>query len=108
LAAELDQVEAGLADPSIHADQTAARKLGRRYAQLRPLVASYREWRTLTDDLEAAQEFAAEDASFAAEVETLEAAQLVAAERLTALLLPRDPMDDKDVIVEIKAGEGGD
>ncbi len=108
LAAELDQVEAGLADPSIHADQAAARKLGRRYAQLRPLVASYREWRTLTDDLEAAQEFAAEDASFAAEVETLEAAQLVAAERLTALLLPRDPMDDKDVIVEIKAGEGGD
>ncbi|MCF8530862.1 MAG: peptide chain release factor 1 [Candidatus Nanopelagicales bacterium] len=108
MAAELDQVEAGLADPAIHTDQAAARKLGRRYAQLRPIVATYREWLALTADLQAAQEFAHEDSSFAAEAESLSVSVETVAEKLTHLLLPRDPMDDKDVIVEIKAGEGGD
>ncbi len=108
MAAELDQVEAGLADPSIHGDQAAARKLGRRYAQLRPIVATYREWLTLTGDLQAAREFAEEDSSFESEVKSLEDNVSEVAEKLTHLLLPRDPMDDKDVIVEIKAGEGGD
>jgi peptide chain release factor 1 len=75
---------------------------------LRPIVATYREWLTVSEDLAAAQEFAAVDSSFVAEVETLEKATALAAEKLTQLLLPRDPMDDKDVIVEIKAGEGGD
>lgn len=108
LATELDEVEAGLADPAVHADQSKARKLGRRYAQLRPIVASYREWLEITANLEAAREFAEIDESFVAEAKKLESEQVEAAERLTALLLPRDPMDDKDVIVEIKAGEGGD
>jgi peptide chain release factor 1 len=108
LAAELDSVEAGLSDPAVHNDQALARKLGRRYAQLRPIVATYREWIAASEDLAAAQEFAAEDSSFAAEVESLEISTALAAEKLTQLLLPRDPMDDKDVIVEIKAGEGGD
>jgi len=108
MAAELDQVEAGLSDPSIHDDQAAARKLGRRYAQLRPVVATYREWLTLSGDLYAAREFAEEDSSFDSEVISLDHKVQEVAEKLTHLLLPRDPMDDKDVIVEIKAGEGGD
>ncbi len=58
LARELDEVETELADPSIHADQAAARKLGRRYAQLRPVVAAYREWRALHEDHLAAVELA--------------------------------------------------
>ncbi len=93
LARELDEVETELADPSIHADQAAARKLGRRYAQLRPVVAAYREWRALHEDHLAAVELEREER---------------AAERLRELLIPRDPMDDKDVIVEVKAGEGGE
>jgi peptide chain release factor 1 len=105
---EYNDVEQQLANPAVHGDQAAARQLGRRYAQLRPVVAAYREWRAASEDLEAAREFVADDASFADEVVSLEARTDVAAEKLTALLLPRDPMDDKDVIVEVKAGEGGE
>jgi peptide chain release factor 1 len=105
---EYTDVEQQLANPAVHGDQAAARQLGRRYAQLRPVVAAYREWQTASDDLAAAREFVADDPSFADEVISLEARTEVAAEKLTTLLLPRDPMDDKDVIVEVKAGEGGD
>ncbi len=105
---EYDDVEQQLANPDVHGDQAAARQLGRRYAQLRPVVAAYREWLAASEDLEAAREFVAVDPSFADEVLSLESRTEQAAERLTTLLLPRDPMDDKDVIVEVKAGEGGE
>jgi len=108
LASELDEVESGLADPAVHADQAQARRLGRRYAALRPIVGAYRDWLSVTSDLETATELADQDESFAAEVLELLPIQAALAEKLTELLLPRDPMDDKDVIVEIKAGEGGD
>lgn len=109
LARELDEVESELADPGIHADQARARKIGRRYAQLRPIVAAYRQWLSLRDDHQAALELAdLGDAAFAAEATALAEREAQAAERLQELLLPRDPMDDKDVIVEIKAGEGGE
>ena len=108
LVAEVEQLEQQLADASVHADPARARRLGKRYAELRPVVAAYREWRTLSDDLQAAQELAGEDDAFAAEVPGLAEREREAADRLTTLLLPRDPMDDKDVILEIKAGEGGE
>jgi len=108
LIVEYDDVERQLANPDIHGDQAAARQLGRRYAALRPVVAAYREWLTSSDDLAAARELGADDAAFAAEIAPLEERTDQAAEHLTALLLPRDPMDDKDVIVEVKAGEGGE
>ena len=109
LARELDEVERELADPGVHADQARARSLGRRYAQLRPVVAAYREWLGLRDDHQAALELAElGDGTFAAEASSLAEREERAAERLQQLLLPRDPMDDKDVIVEIKAGEGGE
>ena len=108
LVAEYTEVERQLANPDIHGDQAAARQLGRRYAQLRPVVAAYREWLAATDDLTAPREFVESDPSFADEVTSLEARSETAAEKLTTLLLPRDPMDDKDVIVEVKAGEGGE
>ena len=108
LEAEYADLEAQLADPSVHADQALARRLGKRYAELRSVVATYREWTSITSDIAAATELAAEDDSFAAELPELTQRQQAAAERLTTLLLPRDPMDDKDVIVEVKAGEGGE
>ncbi len=108
LVAELDEVEAALADPAVHADPARARSLGRRYATLRPVVAAYREWHRLGDDAGAARELAADDPAYADEAETLEAEQVLVADRLTTLLVPRDPLDDKDVILEVKAGEGGD
>ena len=60
------------------------------------------------DDLSAARELAPEDATFAAEAETLESQLTVQEERLSELLAPRDPDDAKDAILEVKAGEGGE
>lgn len=108
LVAEHDDVERQLADPAVHADQAAARRLGRRYAELGPIVAAYRDWHSATDDIAAARELGEEDQSLADEVAGLQERAHRAAERLRALLLPRDPLDDKDVILEVKAGEGGE
>ena len=108
LVKEYAELEAKMADPSIHDDANTARKLGRRYAQLGPVVSGYRVWRAAEDDLVAGREMAAEDADFAAEIPALEVAANEAAEKLEELLLPRDPNDDRDVILEVKAGAGGD
>ncbi|HVM27217.1 MAG TPA: peptide chain release factor 1 [Mycobacteriales bacterium] len=106
--AEHAELEAQLADPSVHADQARARDLGRRYAELGPLVAAIREKEELEADLEAAREMAADDADMAAEAAALERRLPELEERIRALLVPRDPADAKDVILEVKAGEGGD
>jgi peptide chain release factor 1 len=108
LVAEHADLEKQLADPEIHADQNKARTVGRRYAELGPVVAKYAEWRRAGDDLAAAKELADEDASFRAEVPDLEAAVASLTDEMRVLLIPRDPHDDKDVILEVKAGEGGD
>lgn len=108
LIAENADLEAQLADPRLHADARQARKVGRRHAELRPIVEAYREWKRLGEDLLAARELGDTDASFASEAESLAVAQSEVAERLTGLLVPRDPLDGSDVILEIKAGEGGD
>lgn len=108
LVKEYAELEGKMADPSIHEDANNARKLGRRYAQLGPVVSGYRVWRAAEDDLVAGREMAAEDADFAAEIPALELAAKEAAEKLEELLLPRDPNDDRDVILEVKAGAGGD
>ncbi|WP_043599879.1 peptide chain release factor 1 [Cellulomonas flavigena] len=106
--AEHAQIERDLADPAVHADAARARRLGRRYAELGRVVQAYRQWRAAADDAQAAAELAAEDASFATEVPALQAAADEAAERLHRVLVPRDPDDGRDVILEIKAGEGGE
>jgi|UniRef100_UPI00404B32B9 peptide chain release factor 1 len=108
LVKEYAELEAKMADPTIHEDANNARKLGRRYAQLGPVVSGYRVWRAAEDDLAAGREMVAEDADFAAEIPALEEAALIAGDKLEELLLPRDPNDDRDVILEVKAGAGGD
>jgi peptide chain release factor 1 len=111
LAALLDEyaeLEKRLADPAIHSDQAAARRVGRRFAELAPLHKAAGELEQARADLAAARELAAEDASFAAEAESIAAALPVLEQRLAELLMPRDPHDGKDVILEIKAGEGGE
>ncbi|WFE46684.1 peptide chain release factor 1 [Verrucosispora sp. WMMD1129] len=105
---EYAELEKRLADPAIHADQGTARRVGRRYAELVPLHKAAAELEQARADLAAARELAAEDASFAAEAETIAATLPVLEDRLAELLIPRDPHDAKDVIVEIKAGEGGE
>jgi peptide chain release factor 1 len=108
LVTEYTELEGRLADPGVHADQSLARRLGRRYAELRPVVATYRDWLAAGEDLEAARELAQDDPAFRAEAEALVVTRTGLADRLHLLLIPRDPLDDSDVILEIKAGEGGE
>ncbi|MBV7364073.1 peptide chain release factor 1 [Actinomycetaceae bacterium TAE3-ERU4] len=102
------QVEKELADPAVHEDQGRARKLGRRYAELGRVVAAAKRYREAEDDLTAAKELGEVDASFAEEVPQLEQEKADALAALLKVLAPSDPDDIRDVIMEIKAGEGGD
>jgi len=108
LAAEHAKLEQELADPAIHADQEAARALSRRYGELTPIVQAYGQWQQAFDDEATARELAREDASFGAEAEQFALRREEIEQRLAELLVPRDPNDDKDVILEVKAGEGGE
>ena len=107
LLAEHDELQVQLSDPDLHSDPARSKKVNRRYAELARIVAAYEEWRRLTDDVEAATEMAAEDEAFAAELPGLTEALEAAQEKLRRLLIPRDPNDARDVIMEIKMGEGG-
>ncbi|GGK88273.1 peptide chain release factor 1 [Salinibacterium xinjiangense] len=107
LLAEHDELQNQLADPELHSDPARSKKVNRRYAELARIIAAYHEWRQLTDDVAAATEMAAEDESFASELPGLTEFLEVAQEKLRRLLIPRDPNDARDVIMEIKMGEGG-
>ncbi|MBW8802534.1 MAG: peptide chain release factor 1 [Catenulisporales bacterium] len=107
LLAEYAELGTKLSDPSVHADADAARKLGKRYAELGPIAETYREYQSVNGDIAAARELAAEDPVFGEEIPELEERRTVLEERLQKLLIPRDPMDEKNVILEIKGGEGG-
>ncbi|WP_069815277.1 peptide chain release factor 1 [Streptomyces sp. TP-A0874] len=108
LIGEHAELEKRLADPAVHADQREALRLNKRYAELTPIVTTYRGWKRTGEDIEAARELAADDPDFAEEVKELEARRAELTEELRLLLVPRDPSDDKDVILEVKAGEGGE
>lgn len=97
-----------MGDPAVHADQATARKVGRRFAELEKIVKAYKHWKHLEEDLADAKELAAEDEDFAAEIPQLEADYEKASETLHRLLIPRDPDDARNVILEIKGGEGGE
>jgi peptide chain release factor 1 len=96
-----------LADPELHSNPAKSKKVNRRYAELSRIVDAYNRWIALTDDFEAATEMAADDASFAEELPNIKTELDVMEERLRRLLIPRDPNDGRDVIMEIKMGEGG-
>ena len=108
LAAEHAELEASMADPAIASDPDRLREINKRYAALGPVVTAYRAWVATTGDLEAARELAEDDPAFADELPDLQRGADEAAERLRRLLIPRDPDDDRDVILEVKAGEGGE
>jgi peptide chain release factor 1 len=101
------ELERQLADPALHADPDTARKVGRRYGELSRIVRVVRELEQARGDVEAAHELAAEDPAFAAEAEIVADRIPELETELADLLLPRDPHDDSDVVMEIKSGEGG-
>jgi peptide chain release factor 1 len=108
LVQERAELEPRLADPATHADQRLARQLNQRYSELTAIVTAYHGWLRLGDDIEAARELAHEDPAFAEEAEQLTVRLAAAEDRLRQLLVPRDPADAKDAILEVKSGEGGE
>ena len=108
LLAEHGDLERQLSDPGLHADAAAARRVGRRFAQISPIVATHRKLEAAQGDLDAARELAADDDSFAAEIPDLEASVDALSTQLADLLAPRDPHDADDVVLELKSGEGGE
>ncbi len=108
LVAEHAEIEGQLADPAVHNDPAKARALSRRYAQLAPVVDLARELERVEGDLATARELAVEDMSFRGEVNDLDAELVGLNERLRAYLVPVDPDDARDAILEVKAGAGGE
>jgi peptide chain release factor 1 len=109
-----DEVERQLADPEVIADQARLIELSRRHAELGEVVRAYRAWRSAGEDLVAARQLQREERSadgrtlLEEEIADAQARQATLEERLRRALVPKDPNDDKDVIVEVRAGTGGD
>jgi peptide chain release factor 1 len=107
LLAEHASLQEQLSDAAVHQNPALAKKLNRRYAEVSAIVSAYHQVVELNDDLAATKELAKEDETFAAELPAVEIKLNEANEKLRRLLIPRDPDDGRDVIMEIKAGEGG-
>ena len=105
---EYHGLEAQLADPELHNDPKAARKVGKRFNELQPVIQTHKKLTEVQDDLEAAREMAYEDSEFAAEAERLAAEAEELEEKLADLLAPRDPHDSDDIVMELKSGAGGE
>ncbi len=110
---EYATLEHQLADPEVLADPAQLRTLSKRYNDLGPVVAAYRQYRSRAADGDAAREMlddatGDERAMLQSEIEevTAELAQLES--ELRELMLPKDPHDGKNVIIEIRGAEGGE
>lgn len=106
--AEYHGLEQQMADPELHNDQKAARRVAKRYSELGPIVKVYRELESTREDHEAAKEMAYEDHDFADEAERLGERAVELEEQLADLLAPRDPHDGDDIVMEVKSGAGGE
>jgi peptide chain release factor 1 len=111
LAAHYDELNRLMAESAT--DYTRVAELARERSEIEPLVATYREFQRVSSALEQAQAMRGEtdsDLRALAEAEALELEPQRAAleKQLRAMLLPRDPRDEKDVFVEIRAGTGGE
>ncbi|WP_210605303.1 peptide chain release factor 1 [Brevibacterium oceani] len=102
------RVQEELSDPAVHADAGRAKKLTRRYAELNRVAEAARRFSQLEADHSAALELAEYDADFAAEAKRLSEEMSAVEGELRDLLVPSDPDDARDAIIEIKAGEGGE
>lgn len=106
------EVEAQLAEPGVTSDPKRLAELGRRHSELGNVVDLLQQWRQATTDRSEALDLASEDPQMAEELKSLASDREQEAERLEAELrramIPKDPNDDKDVILEIRAAAGGD
>jgi peptide chain release factor 1 len=110
---EFDAVEVRMAEPGIHNDQREYAAGARRHKELEPIVRASRELRQATEDLATAKEMLPETSGddremLRAEIDAAQATIDRIEDELKILLLPRDPNDGKNVIVEIRGAEGGE
>lgn len=113
LVVEYDNVAAQLSDPGLIADQRRYAEVSRRFKHLEEIVAATRRYEAVLDDLATAKELHAEATGderdeLKAMISTSEADQADLEAELRVLLLPRDPNDGRNVIVEIRGAEGGE
>ena len=112
--AQYESLQAELGVPGVASDPDALRRLGKEMARLEPVVRTFRGLEATRAELAGAREMRDGESDdelrgmAREEVERLEAAEATALEALKVLLLPRDPSDDKNVILEIRAGAGGE
>jgi len=108
-----DELNAQMADPAVISDAAQYRKITKAHSELAGIVAKYREWKAASGNLQQARAMLQEaDADLRAmaeeEVAKLEPATARIEEELKILLLPQDPNDEKNVVLEVRAGTGGD
>jgi peptide chain release factor 1 len=112
--AKYDELNEQLSKPEVISDQNKFQKYAKAHSDLSDIVSRYREYKSLVQQINDAQEMLTEeqDEEFKAmlleELETLKEKRDIAGHDLQVLLLPRDPNDEKSVIMEIRAGTGGD
>jgi len=109
-----EELSIKISDPSVMANQNEWRKLCKEHAELETIVTKYREYKTNKEELEANKEMLSEETDkdmkemIQEEIKTLGESIVKDQEELKILLLPKDPNDDKNVFIEIRAGAGGD
>jgi peptide chain release factor 1 len=114
LDARYRDVQAQLMDPEVTSKPDRLRELGKLNAELEPTVMTFRQWKSALAEIESAKQVLSETSDpemkemAAQEIEAQEKQAARLEEELKVLLVPTDPTDLKDVIVEVKAGEGGD
>ena len=114
LARQVDELQAELSRPKTATDPDALRRLGKELARLQPVVDAFRELEATRAELDGARQLreTESDEEFRAmardEVERLERQEAALTDRLRLLLLPVDPNDERNVIMEIRAGAGGE
>jgi peptide chain release factor 1 len=114
LQSELERLESDLPTILAAGDRRASRDAGRRHAELKPLVEAYRSWRAAEQDVADARELLGDETDpemreyVKAEISEKEERASVLAAEIRELLLPRDPNEGRNVIVEIQGTEGGE
>ena len=108
-----DDLTRQMADPAVISDSDQYRKVTKAHSELSEVVGKFREWKKASDSLSQARSMLEEQdvelrAMAEEEIARLEPELTAIEEQLKVLLLPKDPLDDKNVVLEIRAGTGGD
>ena len=111
--ARFEELTRQMADPAVINDSDLYRKTTKAQSDLSETVLKYREWKTVRENLDQARQMRQDSdpdlrAMAEEEIERLEPEQARIEDELRFLLLPKDPNDEKNVVVEIRAGTGGD